>query len=1000
MKIKLAGTRQFPYIFMCLLTACSGSDSSSTAPDSAPEPMPQETVYPLELVVTEIVPPPQADEAALPELAGAYDDLIPIDENYPLPDVPSRLVDTTNLRGGYFLRPHIPTARTTADGRIGVGVNRAEGYSFMLFAPEKLKTHWMHSSDGSFDLMSDRKVAVAVEDMTPEDPTLSPNMFAVCDTSHTTLANEVYGPDEPAGLRNPIVISDTEEAYEFYIFSGSFTQEKPIVMTDKIFSVKVRVVVENPKTENARITSVSRVGEPIVATLPYAPDALFEPTITGDGRLLVARIRGTLGAGGGTAATTPTPWIDQDGVTQEGYFDIIYAYNPPGSGYEPCDPRGWTNFKPISYAHYEDAVRERYGFAKYPMRDSEGNLIPAGKDAGIAYPWVDSRGTNIMFTAYHRFPFSNVDTYHQDEVSAMVRAAIGILEPEASKASTENPEDIPRDIAFPAPYLMLPPEHVQPASPECGYCQETIPLEHAGPTRGSGVFGLWTKGKMVLMDNQTNGTDLGFRAADRGHRYARLYHGKGGVVRIGNGRTNIGNQRKRFEFDAYWPYNDTMLESTENKLFQFDNFRPADPHDVVWVITSGHGSAEFAFDNYLDDSAVIVSSMAPSMTAVPDGKKGILYLVANFGDHLDQPMRVQNAATGDSPLIPAFGRPIGYAKKGTRIEPVALGGVRGKGLWLSEDAGLAYTVPEKGKSAAVSIDQNYLGLFLDPRISSAGLYRLITLPSGTISLRVDADGERLLELENSGSTWTNSVSLGKFMQNEQWTHLGLQVSGAHIDVYLNGFLHQRISKEPTNRALLLDTGDITLGSPDPAVAGIRGWYDNFFLTARKLVNPQEACVHALGSMVRISGTGEGLPSAHADIAARLNDPGGTQYACATDYEGEDFSFLLDIPEQQHVGGRLNNIKPLHFGQPRPDESNNAFCLICHTDNSVTDSLAVSALELGPLPVELDPRRQPLQPFPAMIGHIPENWLDTHMPPQSLSTEGEWLLVDEVVLPDP
>lgn len=984
------------FIFLLLVGCSSGSNNTTPQQSQEQEQTVQEVLHPLPVVITDAVSPPQRDEKLLPELAGEYDSLIPVASDYPIPEVPSRLIDTTNMRGGYFLRPRIPSARTTADGRIGVGVNRADGYNFMLFTPEKLKTHWTRAQDGSLDMMSAQTVRVNLEDMTPEDPTLSPLMFAVCDTSHHTLNSELYDRDSDTQLRNPQPLSDTQETYDFHIFSGSFTQTRPIRMTDKMFSVKVRVVVEDPKTPAARIVNISRVDDPVVATLPYTPINLFEPVITGDGRLLVARIQATPGSGGGIDALSPTPWVDQDGVTHEGFFDTIYAYNPPGSGYPPCDPRGWTSFKPISYAHYEDAVRERYGFAKHPMRDPEGNVIPAGKDAGIAYPWVDARGANIMFTAYHRWPFSDENAYRQRDIDAVVQASIGQLQPPG--VVPQYTPGLLRNVDYPGPHLMLPQSNIKPAVEGCEGCQETIPVEQAGPTRGAGVFGLWTRGKMVLMDNQVNGTDLAFRAADEGHRLARLYHGTGGVVRIGNGRTNVGNQRGRFEFDAYWPYNDTMLESHENKLFLFEGFKPVNPHDVVWTITNGHGSAEFAFDPYMDEKVVIHSNMNASMTAMPDGQDGILFLVTNFGDRRDRSMRVQNGATAQSPLVPAYGRPIGMAKRGTRIEPVALGGVRGKGLWLTEDAGLAYTIEPDAAPAAAAAQTVYIGLFVDPRTDAAEPQRLVTLPTGSVSIAMPSDGERVLQLADSAGSWSETVPLSSMMLNKQWTHIGLQVSARMVEVYINGFLHRVIDKSSAETALMLQPGEIVIGSPESSSAGVRGWYDDFVVLARPLVNPQEACLQALGSLIRIGGVGAGFPAAHTDIANRLGDPGGTQYACATDYAGENFSYLLDIPESQHVGKRLNNAQPLVAGEPRPDERENTFCLVCHNDTSPSDTMTLKALEpRTDFPVEFDPRRQPSQPFPALIGIVPEDWLGLGHAATAYTQEDDWLLVDHILL---
>lgn len=93
---------------------------------------------------------------------GAFDDLIPVSADYPLPEVPSRRHDVATVRNANYLRPMIPALRTTADGRVGIaptGGELSDGVDplrFMLLTPEKLDRHFSLASDGSQDFVAEK----------------------------------------------------------------------------------------------------------------------------------------------------------------------------------------------------------------------------------------------------------------------------------------------------------------------------------------------------------------------------------------------------------------------------------------------------------------------------------------------------------------------------------------------------------------------------------------------------------------------------------------------------------------------------------------------------------------------------------------------------------------------------------------------------------------------------------------------------------------------------
>jgi hypothetical protein len=975
---------------------------------------------PLEVVFKGVKPTPQRDEWNQPDLRGEFDAMIPVDEAYPLPEVPSRLHDVATIRNGRFVRPHIPVSRTSNDGRIGIAQeSQSSNVLFFLYTPEKLHAkgvHYTQAQDGSADLMSPKVMHVNFADLVNAEETgLYPSMYAVCDTSYAQLDNEIYGSNEETLHRSPYPVSEDMEAYDLTIWSSDIDKGNDLstdVDLDKktlMFTFNVRIFVKNPKTPDAELVGVERVGEPIIVEAPSRPLTLFEPTITGDGRLLVTRTSGTGGSGGGVDSIEPRAWVDANGVTQHTLHDIVYAYNSPDSGFAPCDPRAWTNLKPLSYAHHDPEVRERYGFAKFPLRDFEGVEIAPGQETGIMYPWVDRKGANIMFTSTRRLKVSDELTYATPEDVELLETLNGDETYDASGREQMLYEAGLQAVApEQRPHLMMPAAHQIPlplANSNCEegvLCQETTAREHVSPTRQIGIVGLWTQGKMVQIDGIVNATDLGYRVLDEGHKLIRLYHGQGGVVRVGNGRTNTG-QPEWADFDTYRPHNDSVMESLENKFFFTDTMKPAAPYDVVWAVSTGRGTSELVFDDYMDNDALILSEMVASVSTTFGP---IAWNRPNTGDRLGWPLRVQNSSTRVGSLNAPYGDVFGDTKNGTRIEPVALGGLYGKGLWLSKGAGVRYSFPVTGLAEAQSKTAAYYGLALDPRVdlSKATEHRLITTPTGSIALQT-GDTPSLVFRAPLGVA-DLKMPLPQ-IQESQWIHLGIEVDGRELTVYVDGFRYFAKQLDGLGADFMqVSIGDTIVGSPDPLTKGIHGWIDQFKLFSRPVLNPEEACNRSMGSLVRLpAGAGNGgyPDESHELIAVALGESASTRYECKRNYASEGFSFLATVPKKDRVGLKLRNIKPLKYDEPRPDEADNAFCLVCHTQGEhPSETMTVDALLLKNTPMQLDKRRQPLQPYPAAIGHIPHNWLaqnesDVSQRSGSFHAAGEWVWVDELLL---
>ena len=1007
------------FVLALALSACGGS-SAPTSPNSSPSANPAEPKVTrlgsaqlpgLEVrrTVLTLKPTPNVDEWDLPDLRGEYDGLIPVAADYPLPEVPSRLHDVATMRQGRYLRPRIPTARLSVDGRIGIGFTAYLGHratladgsdrsvNFMLYTPEKLHQkgkHYLLADDGSADMMSPEVSFVSVSEFLPDEALTSPSMYAVCDSTLAELDHELYGKGGEAQHRNPYPVSATAEAYDLTLITGNRNQRQ------QLFSFVVRVIVENAKTPQAFIRSIQRVGEPVVATLSYEPITHFEPNVTGDGRLIVFRASGTPGQGGGAEALQLRRWVDNEGVEHLDQFDIVYAYNPPDSGFPPCDPRGWSNLRPISYAHYDAPVRERYGFAKFPFRSPEGESFRPGQETGMTYPWIDSRGTNLFFTSEYRLPVSDETTFATNEDFEMAQTAAAPLDGTTARLSGLHSQ-LPVSLPGQRPPLMLPAAHIKPVPGGCDGCRDTTPTEHASSTRGVGVAGLWTEGKMVILDGMMNTTDFGYLGFEEGHRLLRLYHGTGGVVRVGNGRTNT-DTLETDDLDTYWPLNDSIIESHENRFNFLAEYRPAAPQDVVWTMNNGRAQSEVVFDDFMDPAVLILSNMTASYSHNPLGP--IKWLVPNTGDRANRPFRLQNLATGLA--VPPYGAVIGDTSKGTRIEPVALGGIDGKGFWLTEGAGVRYTVAANLPSSSGGSGA-YYGIFIDPRMAlePGATRRLLTTPQGTVDVVGTPSG---LQLMLSQDAWTKRIDLGPLLAQRQWLHLGLERLGTTLRLYANGFQWTELVLAEAPDFLRLTRGEIVLGSPASDVEGVRAWIDDFKVLTRPLLNLEEPCNIARGSIMTSNASRAAVaqlyPAAsHQRVAAAVGLNPDSRFVCATNYRSENYDFLTRIPAGERLGQRLKNIKPLRYGHIRPDERENTFCISCHRTPHPSPTMALEALEPRPLPMERDVRRQPLQPYPIIIGHIPLHWLKTDQGAQPASAQvhgvkGDWLELDRLLLP--
>ncbi len=319
---------------------------------------------------------------------------------------------------------------------------------------------------------------------------------------------------------------------------------------------------------------------------------LLEPATTADGRLLMLHDKG-----------------------------ILYAYND-GQQYGPCDVRGWSRFEPLSMAHQDPRLRERYGLARYPIHDTQGVAYAPGEEIGGGYPWIDRRGNNLMFPAATSIHDGFLPTWR----------STGAL---ATQAELNQ-------------------------------------------TNGSGVVvvGSWTRGRMINLDNGLNRTDFSFGAnAVRAEIFdLPLYDTETKAVRPG-GISLLSSLESSFaHYDAFappLPFDVVWHASSSeqyNALVVFDEY--LDPDALVVA----HGNAPLRRDvsvnvnRYRGSPPDLQVGIYPDDGFEPTTDDGWLWAFARSP-------RLQNAATAPGPARLQL-------RGGAWIPPVAEGGVLGKGVFL------------------------------------------------------------------------------------------------------------------------------------------------------------------------------------------------------------------------------------------------------------------------------------------------------------------------------
>lgn len=630
------------------------------------------------------------------------------------------------------------------------------------------------------------------------------------------------------------------------------------------------------------------------------------------------------------------------GRTVTGNYQMVYSLLEDGA--DACDVREWKNFFPIAYAPYDPRLKGKYGIADFPFQYGDGQLVSEESDFGGSYPWVDREGNNIFMTTF------------------------GVR---LSQQTSHYPN-------------------------RCVPGTRCINREANDPLKGVAVVGRWTRGKLVHIDNLVNNTDWGIPLDPGGHRMVTLYERPNGSTV--EARAGSGGRGKREQYDAPSgrSNNSAIIDSVE-VLFNHDkDMRPRSPQDVVWLLSDGKATDEIIFDDYLNPDAFIISSMIATL-GNRNNNGAIRY--GNGGNNSNQDVHLQNAAasSADRWRTPAYG----LVTRGTgRAEPIALGGIHGRGFWLDGSNEVRYSIPDQPRDPA----QNdwYAGIYVDSRFADDNTRRtLLDFPDGT-SLSLNGRSELIFA---SGNQVLQSVALNPSLPQQGWAHLGFNLSDGNreVTVFYNGFEYASFSL--TEPVLAINAGNLSVGGS----SGFKGWIDEFKVFAQN-VNSEMACNHAGGTLVGIRNNASWKQVAdrypagvHSRLSSRLSAAGAPttdRYACYVDYDQDGGIDVYEIPDGTVSIREAINFPegPVVHNAPRPDSTSNTFCLSCHQPGE-PEGLTVAALEFRPgLLARDDPRRQPSQHLRMVHGNIPAGWLDGKVT-EATQVGREGFMLDPILMTD-
>lgn len=643
-----------------------------------------------------------------------------------------------------------------------------------------------------------------------------------------------------------------------------------------------------------------------------------EMTGTADGRLIVFNA-----IGGGTHYM----------AMPEGYgcrIDKIEAIRPLAQ--LPFDP---------AVAHYPIAQAQRSGLGNArPFEDADGTPFNIGDEMHNIYPWIDREGRNIF--------------------------------------SATSPND--RDNWF---------------ATNLGTGNFSKFLSRTQPKIGM-ALGAWTQGRMKILDDGSNladwapGTDLAVRVG--------LYSTRGPNHEV-TGTQQIYSQVKQVQ----------VFNSMENEWFHLDAHRPRLPMDVVWNMgTDAQRNIEVAFDDWIDRRAVIVAPMMALSKARPynvlqkDGfvrknftpaplkdpahpELGTCSGFGQFGEanwsewkdawskcgqgdpeqylpryeFSETPLLVNNATANTT----NGGVPESLELRGgARVEPVSLGGVRGKGVYLDGFNDYIATKPFGSYDDGTVAPHWLASAFFDLRAQAEDRTERILFAFGDgsyIALRKrfphsptdpsdpndpqgpqggrggnggaesagppSADPTFQIVLFHGPLKATKVISVGTAISEKRYFHLAalvtntsaMQVKSRVVRIFLDGtdagsqtFTMSLSTPSGFNVTNGSGKGTFYLGDPGPTFATTRtkrtfkGWVDELrlFKLAQQETGqdylPELVCNHALGTLVDI---GVKPGETEQPTIQRLRDAYKKRFA-----SGQAIPKTLAYCEQMRLGSHSDN----------------------------------------------------------------------------------------------
>lgn len=838
-----------------------------------------------------------------------------------------------------FRKPLLPPMRLSRDGRIGLvpgsgGVDgKPQPLRIRLNRPEVLSKHFLESAAGV--------------------PTLDPKTWEVSDHSKwglpssktTHFVSICEGVSKIPSEKNPYAcgasgkddcynltlvgsaVTDSFSTSAIYGLNGGYrTLYMPQLESgDRVYSRKMTVRVSNPKTKNAEIAAVDISADYKVA--PIRQGVLYELNTPADGRLLVTRRQGL-------------PLIWRHSTTQQmraGSYETVYAVAPDSAA--PCDASQWGDLKPISHAPFDPLVKSRYPFAKYPFRDPMGHFIPDGDDIKGTYPWVDMDAKNISLM------ISDANLFRDGAVVDNSRFPNRCVHNGCTPADSTDKSNI---------------------------SQFTL-------------MGAWTKGKMSIFDNRLNYADFRINAANAlnldlyqsGSALASTVN-KSASVEVGAYREVGGGTEKDVYIELkdeygnntghkYLMKNTSLFDSIENRMNYNPHMKPAAPHDVVWLLSSGATSDEFSFDDLLNNNAFILSDMVAAYSWVNNNRfrmTGYDGWNELLGRWIGQ-VKVQNAATTlpDRWNVPHSGDVVHG-----RIEPVGNGGVKGKGMYFNGiNTRILYDIPSN-QPQSMSGSYWFHSLFLDARGLSANEERVILdFPDKSRLTMMSAGVNMSFKAYNNHGELQQTFFVPASLVKERWFNVGIQRSPTNIiTVYVNGYPYTEFAS--TNGSMFQMTGGaLVLGrahnhydyrfardgllnwkrTDTPAnYAVFKGWMDEYKVFSYKpdfesICNLAHGTLLAVGSNVDMTKQADLYSSyMHNKVSTALQlrgQPSHAKYACYTNSPSNDATAVLHRLPAGAVSIRASMHfpeGPLYHDAPRPDSASNEFCLACHSGNNV------------------------------------------------------------------